>query len=44
MFLWALERNESAKQFYQKHGLIATNCKELEPGTPEYKIKFQKAI
>ncbi len=40
--LWALEKNEKAIRFYERHGFIATGEKKLEEGTSEYLIFMQK--
>ena len=36
--LWVLEKNTSAIRFYEAHGFHVTENKELEEGTPEYKV------
>ncbi len=39
-FLWVLEKNTSAIRFYQAHGFYVTDTKQLEEGTPEYKVRM----
>ena len=39
-FLWALEKNTRAINFYKRHGFVLTNEKELEEGTEEYLVKL----
>ena len=39
-FLWALEKNTRAIQFYKSHGFITTKEKKFEEGTEEYLIKM----
>ena len=38
--LWVLEKNTSAIRFYQAHGFNVTDTKQLEEGTPEYKVRM----
>ena len=38
--LWVLEKNTSAIRFYQAHGFNVTDAKQLEEGTPEYKVRM----
>ena len=42
--LWALEKNEKAIAFYQRHGFRVTEARKLEEGTTEYlvRMEFQK--
>ena len=40
--LWALEKNERAIAFYQRHGFRRTNEKKLEEDTTEYLIRMSK--
>ena len=40
--LWALEKNEGAIRFYQRHGFHLTGEKRLEDGTSEYLVQMQK--
>ncbi|MDO4500275.1 MAG: GNAT family N-acetyltransferase [Erysipelotrichaceae bacterium] len=39
-YLWALEKNEKAIKFYQRHGFNVTNEKKFEEDTTEYLIKL----
>ncbi len=39
--LWVLEKNIRAIRFYQKHGFVLTDQKQLEDGTDQY-IVFMK--
>lgn len=41
-FLWALEKNEKAISFYQKHGFHLTNVKKFEEGSKEYLVKLER--
>ncbi|SEL31448.1 hypothetical protein SAMN04487770_108135 [Butyrivibrio sp. ob235] len=41
--LWALQKNEKAIRFYERHGFYATGEKKLEEGTTEYLILLKKA-
>lgn len=40
--LWALQKNEKAIRFYERHGFYATGEKKLEEGTTEYLILMKK--
>ena len=40
--LWVLEKNTSAIRFYEAHGFHVTGNKELEEGTPEYKVLMER--
>ena len=40
--LWALEKNEGAIRFYQRHGFRLTGRRELQPGTPEYLVHLRR--
>ena len=40
--LWALEKNEKAIRFYERHGFTATGEKKPEDGTTEYLILLKK--
>ena len=40
--LWALEKNEGAIRFYQRHGFRLTGQRQLEDGTCEYLVRMQK--
>lgn len=39
-WLWVLEKNGRAQNFYQKHGFIKTGERKPEEGTPEYVMKM----
>ena len=41
-YLWALEKNEKAIKFYERHGFHVTKEKELEEGTTEYLVKLER--
>lgn len=41
-YLWALQKNEKAIRFYERHGFKATGEKKLEDGTTEYLIFMKK--
>ena len=43
-FLWALEKNEDAIRFYQRHGFYRTDTKKLEEGTTEYLCLLERRI
>ena len=38
-YLWALEKNTRAIDFYKRHGFMVTGEKMLEEGTTEYLVK-----
>ena len=40
--LWALEKNEKAIRFYERHGFVATGEKKPEDGTEEYLVLLKK--
>lgn len=40
IFLWVLEKNQKAINFYLKHGFERTDERKLEEGTTEYIVKF----
>ena len=40
--LWALEKNEGAIRFYQRHGFRLTVERRLEDGTIEYLVRMEK--
>lgn len=40
--MWALEKNERAIRFYQRHGFCLTGDRQLEDGTDEYLIRLEK--
>jgi len=39
--LWVLEKNTDAIRFYEAHGFHTTDIKEIEEGTPEYKVLME---
>lgn len=41
-FLWVLEKNREAIQFYQRHGFVITGEKQYEAGTTEYIIRMKR--
>lgn len=41
-FLWALEKNEKAIRFYERHGFRLTEERQLEDDTTEYLVKMQR--
>ena len=41
-FLWALEKNQRAIAFYERHGFHTTEHKRLEEGTTEYLIRMER--
>lgn len=41
-YLWALEKNVKAIQFYERHGFHVTEEKELEEDTTEYLVKLKR--
>ena len=41
-YLWALEKNEKAIRFYERHGFIVTGEKKPEDGTSEYLVLLKK--
>ena len=40
--LWALEKNEKAIRFYERHGFAATGEKKAEEGTSEYLVLLRR--
>lgn len=42
MFLWVLEKNDSARLFYKQSGFAFDGTKRLEPGTEEYVLRYCK--
>ena len=39
-FLWALEKNNGALRFYERHGFVPSGEKKFEDGSTEYLIKL----
>ena len=42
--LWALEKNEKAIRFYERHGFTATGEKKQEDGTSEYLVLLKRRM
>lgn len=40
--LWALEKNEKAIRFYERHGFVRTGEKKLEEDTTEYLVRMRR--
>lgn len=40
--LWALEKNEKAIRFYEKHGFQMTGERVFEDGTTEYLVRMER--
>lgn len=40
-FLWVLEKNQHAIDFYQRHGFVPSGERMLEEGTEEYIIRME---
>ena len=40
--LWALEKNQRAIAFYERHGFHTTPDKKLEDGTQEYLVRLER--
>lgn len=43
-FLWVLEQNKSARNFYHKFGFRPNGERELQPGTDQYLLKYVKDL
>lgn len=41
-YLWALEKNERAIRFYQRHGFQLTGERKLEEDTTEYLVRMER--
>ena len=41
-FLWALEKNTDAINFYEAHGFKFNGKRQLEEGTPEYLVMLER--
>ncbi|MBR6321519.1 MAG: GNAT family N-acetyltransferase [Lachnospiraceae bacterium] len=42
--LWALEKNEKAIRFYERHGFAVTGEKKPEEGTSEYLVLLRRTL
>lgn len=42
--LWVLEKNETGKRFYGKHGFLSSSDRKLEDSTTEYIVKLKKLL
>lgn len=42
IFLWVLEKNDSARIFYEQSGFVFDGTKRWEPGTTEYVLRYCK--
>lgn len=40
--LWVLEKNTKAIRFYEKHGFVLTEKKQLEEGTSEFIVQMER--
>ena len=40
--LWVLEKNAEAIRFYERHGFILTEKKQLQAGTTEYLVRMER--
>ena len=40
--LWVLAKNTKAIQFYERHGFVLTEKKQIEEGTTEYIIQMER--
>ena len=40
--LWVLSKNTKAIQFYERHGFVLTEKKQMEEGTTEYIIQMER--
>lgn len=41
VFLWVLEKNTRAQGMYKKFGFVPDGSRDLEEGTPEYKVGYR---
>lgn len=41
-YLWVLEKNVKAINFYQRHGFVITEERKYEEGTTEYVVKMKR--
>lgn len=44
VFLWVLEENRYARQFYERQGFSFDGTKKLQPGTDAFLLKYVKAM
>lgn len=44
VFLWVLEENRFARQFYERHGFFFEGTRKLEPGTEAFLLKYMKKL
>lgn len=44
MMLWVLEKNGSARRFYEKNGFSFAGDQQLQEGTTEYKLNYCKHL
>lgn len=44
VYLWVLEKNQSAREFYEKQGFYFEGTKMLEEGTTEYICLYKRKI
>lgn len=41
-YLWVLEKNTKAIQFYERHGFVLTGEKQIEEGTTEFIVLMKR--
>lgn len=44
VYLWVLEKNYSARKFYEKHGFKSDNASKFEDGTTEMILRYKMEI
>lgn len=44
VFLWVLEKNIRAQTMYRKFGFAPDGSRELEEGTPEYRVGYRRKL